>query len=104
MDLRETGRGVVWIGFDCLRTGTSGELLWMQWWTFEFLHHIVSYYFVSGCHLYSWQCNKCHFLHEIWKSKMELTTLKPMNFEPPFISGFIQAILHCIGSRNYIGR
>jgi hypothetical protein len=27
MDLRETGRGVVWIGFDCLRTGTSGELL-----------------------------------------------------------------------------
>jgi hypothetical protein len=26
MDLRETGLGV-WIGFDCLRTGTGGGLL-----------------------------------------------------------------------------
>jgi hypothetical protein len=27
MDLRETGLGGVWIGFDWLRTGTSGGLL-----------------------------------------------------------------------------
>jgi hypothetical protein len=27
MDLRETGLGGVWIGFDCLRTGTGGGLL-----------------------------------------------------------------------------
>jgi hypothetical protein len=33
----------VWIGFDWLRTGTGGRLLWMLWWTFEFLRHVVSY-------------------------------------------------------------
>jgi hypothetical protein len=27
MDLREIGLGVVWIGFDWLRTGTGGGLL-----------------------------------------------------------------------------
>jgi hypothetical protein len=27
MNLREIGLGVVWIGFDCLRTGTGGWLL-----------------------------------------------------------------------------
>jgi hypothetical protein len=27
MDLRETGLGGAWIGFDWLRTGTGGELL-----------------------------------------------------------------------------
>jgi hypothetical protein len=27
MDLREIGLGVVWIGFDWLRTGTDGGLL-----------------------------------------------------------------------------
>jgi hypothetical protein len=32
----------VWIGFDWLRIGTSGKLLWMWWWTFRFLCHGVS--------------------------------------------------------------
>jgi hypothetical protein len=32
----------VWIGIDWLRTGTSGGLLWVRWWTFGFLHHGVS--------------------------------------------------------------
>jgi hypothetical protein len=36
MDLRETGLGV-WIGFDWLRIGNGGELLWVWWWTFGFL-------------------------------------------------------------------
>jgi hypothetical protein len=42
MDLREIGWGV-WIGFDWLRIGTGGELLWMRWWTFGFLRHGVSF-------------------------------------------------------------
>jgi hypothetical protein len=29
MDLREIGGRVKWIGFDWLRTGTAGELLWV---------------------------------------------------------------------------
>jgi hypothetical protein len=33
----------VWIGFDWLRTDTGVGLLWVQWWTFGFLHHGVSY-------------------------------------------------------------
>jgi hypothetical protein len=33
----------VWIGFDWLRTGTGGGLLWVRWWTFGFLRHGVSY-------------------------------------------------------------
>jgi hypothetical protein len=36
MDLREIGLGV-WIGFDWLRTGTGGGLLWVRlvwWWWF----------------------------------------------------------------------
>jgi hypothetical protein len=41
MDLRGIGLGV-WIGFDCLRTGTGGGLLWVRWWTFGFLRHGVS--------------------------------------------------------------
>jgi hypothetical protein len=32
----------VWIGFDYLRTGTGGGLLWMRWWTFGFLRHGIS--------------------------------------------------------------
>jgi hypothetical protein len=31
--------GGVWIGFDWLRIGTVGVLLWMRWWTFGFLRH-----------------------------------------------------------------
>jgi hypothetical protein len=31
----------VWIGFDCLRTGTGGGLWWVRWWTFGFLRHGV---------------------------------------------------------------
>jgi hypothetical protein len=42
MGLREIGWGV-WIGFDWLRIGTGGELLWMRWWTFGFLRHRISY-------------------------------------------------------------
>jgi hypothetical protein len=34
--------GGVWIGFDWLRIGTDGELLWIQCWTFWFLRHGVS--------------------------------------------------------------
>jgi hypothetical protein len=34
--------GGVWIGFDCLRTGTGGGLLWVRWWTLGFLRHGVS--------------------------------------------------------------
>jgi hypothetical protein len=41
MDFRETGLGV-WIGFDWLRTGIGGGLLWVRWWTFGFLRHGVS--------------------------------------------------------------
>jgi hypothetical protein len=33
----------VWIGFDWLRTGADGGLLWVRWWTFGFLRHGVSY-------------------------------------------------------------
>jgi hypothetical protein len=33
----------VWIGFDWLRTGTSGVLLWVRWWIFGFLWYGVSY-------------------------------------------------------------
>jgi hypothetical protein len=33
----------VWIGFDCLRTGTGGGLLWVRWWTFGFLRYGVSF-------------------------------------------------------------
>jgi hypothetical protein len=31
-----------WFGFDWLRTGTGGGLLWVRWWTFGFLRHGVS--------------------------------------------------------------
>jgi hypothetical protein len=41
MDLRKIGVGV-WIGFDWLRTGIGGWLLWMRWWTFGFLRNGVS--------------------------------------------------------------
>jgi hypothetical protein len=34
--------GFMWIGFNWLRIGTGGELLWMQWWTFRFLRHRVN--------------------------------------------------------------
>jgi hypothetical protein len=42
MDLREIGLGG-WIGFDWLRIGTGGSLLWVRWWTFGLLRHGVSY-------------------------------------------------------------
>jgi hypothetical protein len=43
MDLREIGLGGGgWIGFDSLRTGTCGGLLWVRWWIFGFLGHGVS--------------------------------------------------------------
>jgi hypothetical protein len=32
----------VWIGFDWLRTGTDGGLLWVRWWTLGSLRHGVS--------------------------------------------------------------
>jgi hypothetical protein len=32
----------VWIGFDWLRIGTDGGLLWVRWWTFGFLRHGVN--------------------------------------------------------------
>jgi hypothetical protein len=32
----------VWIGFDWLRTGTGGGLLWVLWWTLGFIRHGVS--------------------------------------------------------------
>jgi hypothetical protein len=34
---------LVWIGFNWLRIGADGELLWMWWWTFRFLHYRVSW-------------------------------------------------------------
>jgi hypothetical protein len=40
---------VVWIGFSWLRIGPSGGLMWMQWWTFRFWCHMVSYIFVCVC-------------------------------------------------------
>jgi hypothetical protein len=47
MDLREISLGgVVWIGFDWLRTGTGGGLLWVRWWSFGFLRHGVSYIYI----------------------------------------------------------
>jgi hypothetical protein len=41
MHLREIDLGV-WIGFDWLRIGTGGGLLWVRWWTFGFLRHGIS--------------------------------------------------------------
>jgi hypothetical protein len=38
----------VWIGFDWLRTGTGGGLLWVRWWTFGFLRHGVSFFSRNG--------------------------------------------------------
>jgi hypothetical protein len=40
----------VWIGFDWLRIGTGGGLLWVRWWTFGFLRHRVSLSKSSGPH------------------------------------------------------
>jgi hypothetical protein len=42
MDLRETDWRVC-VGFDWLRIGSGGGLLWVRWWTFGFLRHGVSY-------------------------------------------------------------
>jgi hypothetical protein len=38
MDLRETGWDGIWTGSNWLRIGTSGGLLWTQWWTFGFVY------------------------------------------------------------------
>jgi hypothetical protein len=54
----------VWIGFDCLRTGTGGGLLWVRWWIFGFLRQGVSYttkyssqtYFHRCCCFGLWRC------------------------------------------------
>jgi hypothetical protein len=35
MDFQEEG-WMAWAGFNWLRTGRGGGLLWMQWWTFRF--------------------------------------------------------------------
>jgi hypothetical protein len=32
-----------WIGFDWLRMGTGGKLLWVRWWTLGFLRHGVGW-------------------------------------------------------------
>jgi hypothetical protein len=32
----------VWIGFDWLRIGNGGEILWERRWTFGFLRHGIS--------------------------------------------------------------
>jgi hypothetical protein len=37
----------LWIGFDWLRTGSGGGLLWVRWWTFGFLRHGVIYWYLS---------------------------------------------------------
>jgi hypothetical protein len=61
MDLREIGWGV-WSGFTWLRIGTIGSLLWMQWWTFGFWRHGVSWFVVVwvGKGLYT-----CMFIYVI---------------------------------------
>jgi hypothetical protein len=46
MDLRAIGWGV-WIGFDWLRLGIGGGLLWARWWTFGFLFQGVSYFRIN---------------------------------------------------------
>jgi hypothetical protein len=42
MDLREIGLGGLWIGFEWLRIGIGGGLLWVWWWTFMFSRHGIS--------------------------------------------------------------
>jgi hypothetical protein len=40
----------VWIGFDWLRIGTGGELLWIRRWTFGFLLHRIRYMRLDRIH------------------------------------------------------
>jgi hypothetical protein len=47
INVREICWGGVSIWFDWLRIETSGELLWVQWWTILFLRHGVIYLGVS---------------------------------------------------------
>jgi hypothetical protein len=39
--------GVMWTGLVWLRIGTGGELLWIQYWTFEF-HKMLGNYRVAS--------------------------------------------------------
>jgi hypothetical protein len=34
--------GCVWSGFNWLKIGAGGRLLWMRWWTFGFWHYGIS--------------------------------------------------------------
>jgi hypothetical protein len=44
MDLGSWGNGWrVWSGFNWLRIGTGGGLLWLRWWTFGFWRHEIRY-------------------------------------------------------------
>jgi hypothetical protein len=45
----------MWIGFDWLRTGTGGVLLWVWWWTFGFLRLGVSWLSYNADSIYSLQ-------------------------------------------------
>jgi hypothetical protein len=46
--------GGVWIGFDWLRIGTCGGLLWVRWWTFGFLCHELVSRPLHTCLFYTW--------------------------------------------------
>jgi hypothetical protein len=65
--------GGVWLGFDWLRIGTSGGLLWVRWWTFGFLRHRVSLSMSSGPHNSAyeddsllWYCTSVTVVQLIW--------------------------------------
>jgi hypothetical protein len=52
MGLAEIGWRV-WIGFDWLRRGIFGEMLWIRWWTFGFLRHEISVSLVSPFYIFT---------------------------------------------------
>jgi hypothetical protein len=57
----------VWFGFDCLRTGTGGGLLWVRWWTFGFLRHIVIC--ILGIFRFAWyETRRAFTLQFVWTS------------------------------------
>jgi hypothetical protein len=47
MDIREIGWGV-WSGFNWLRIGIGGGLLWMRWWTFGIWRHGVAFIIIMS--------------------------------------------------------
>jgi hypothetical protein len=75
MDLRERAWGV-WIGFDRLRIGTSGGLLWVRWWTFGFLRHGVRFWsrsmWTDGCG----DADSCTCATSFWTRQETYTTKK----------------------------